>query len=477
MAHTETYIDPNEGFQLDRLAQVTGNPMWDVGYQCMDARPYFEFYNSGLNERWYTTVHPNRCPTARNVLVYEKTTVVHDGESYVAMSYIGPGVQTGTSLVANSADHAYTGTTLTVRMFCVNKWAKCKPIRVNKWGALTDADRSAYDYGLVKIDSAGGAGYSRSGYRYNVPVSGDYFRLTDFAGYNALAECPIKDLRDTFSGDFDVEATHLFSADDIIARGVNVEISLPGMDLRGNWFLGYFFKRLGDPDSAGFYHTFNVRLQDAVAAAGTQGTRFEIDDYEWDEGDTIVIDVIVVFQSNPVQDAEDVRYGKLSSAENYFFLCPDTGEVQPRGRALVIAANCWANSYRYLSFSSIDASATPSGAGYNVSFTVTFIALTTGDTGTREDFYYAFYGSINGTSMTESSKTRVTSPLQNGQTLTGKPVGTVYVSSADMRDNSGYVLVGAGLRIYKWRSQTETYELVDTITMSERNIKVVNGYD
>ena len=112
-----------------------------------------------------------------------------------------------------------------------------------------------------------------------------------------------------------------------------------------------------------------------------------------------------------------------------------------------------------------------------MSFTVTFIALTPSDTGTREDFYYAFYGSINGTSMTESSKTRVTSPLRNGQKLTGKPVGTVYVSSADMRDNSGYVLVGAGLRIYKWRPQTETYDLVDTITMSERNIKVVNGYD
>ena len=121
MAHTETYIDPNEGFLLDRLAQVTGNPMWDVGYQCMDARPYFEFYNSGLNERWYTTVHPNRCPTARNVLVYEKTTVVHDGESYVAMSYIGPGVQPGTYLAPTSADHAYTRGILNVRMFALNK--------------------------------------------------------------------------------------------------------------------------------------------------------------------------------------------------------------------------------------------------------------------------------------------------------------------------------------------------------------------
>lgn len=461
-----------EPLRLDRLASITGNPMLCIGYQCCDLVPYFLFGDS-----LFTKVCSDNCVTPTEVSVYAKTVKTVDGKDYDAMVYAGSGTQEGAGLTYEGNTYTYGSSRIDVRQFNLNKWAAHKPVAVNTVIDLTDNDFYTHNYGLKAIDSSGAG--TRSGYRYDPPgLSSGAFRITDFIGYNPDAECPIKDLREAFSGDFDVEAQHTFLADDIINRSEGVEITLPEMRLSGNWFLGYFFKRKGDDDSEGFYHTFHIRLEDAMAEAGTQGHGFVIDEYMWNEGDEIVIDAIAVFQEYPATDEETVLYGKLSGTGGmHAFLCPDTGEDNPRGRAIVKAVNCWAQSYKRLSFYAVDVTASISGADYTVDFYMTFRNLVQESMGTRESFWYSFFGSVNGEAMTESTKEHRNTPIQYGESISGRPASSAIVTADTMRDDKGYVTVEGGMHIYKFHADTAEYELVYTVQMSSRNVKVTNDFD
>lgn len=80
----------------------------------------------------------------------------------------------------------------------INKWAKFKPLRSNKLGVLTDAERVELNQGLVmtKYTSPADfiAGYEND-YAYLRPrgkaTYNEWFRFLDFNGYNHLAEGPV----------------------------------------------------------------------------------------------------------------------------------------------------------------------------------------------------------------------------------------------------------------------------------------------
>ena len=197
MAHTDTYIDGSLPFSIARVANVTGNPMQDIGYQCRDSRPYFGFaiVSSLLADpEFYTTLAPAKATTETTVNVYTLGSIEVDGVTYDAMTLVGTGTQNGTGLVYNSFHYSYKSN-VAIREFNINKWAKYKPQAVDKLSPITDDERKTaeYPYGLEptmpgnKVVNIHEAGYEYAG----VPGSGDVARLTDFAGYNHAAELGI----------------------------------------------------------------------------------------------------------------------------------------------------------------------------------------------------------------------------------------------------------------------------------------------
>ena len=138
MAHYDDRIDGSLSFSVARLSSVTGNPMYDVGYQCSDTRPYFKFASGST--AYYTTLHPKHAATAKTVSVYSKGA---QREGYDTMSYVGTGSQTGSTLTY--AGVAYTNSGYAsegIRAFAVNRWAKYKPFRNS---AISFASQSACD--------------------------------------------------------------------------------------------------------------------------------------------------------------------------------------------------------------------------------------------------------------------------------------------------------------------------------------------
>ena len=81
----------------------------------------------------------------------------------------------------------------------INKWAKYKPVRYDKLGILTDAERVEANHGLKMTKytspSALVAGFANE-YAYlpprGNPTYGEWFRLRDFDGYNHNAQSPVQ---------------------------------------------------------------------------------------------------------------------------------------------------------------------------------------------------------------------------------------------------------------------------------------------
>ena len=89
------------------------------------------------------------------------------------------------------------------RSVLINKWSKCKPIRVaNVVTPITAAQRQAANYGFSVSEVTGTpetiALSTASGWVYNRPTSGYPYRLTDFDQYFKFAKCPIQ-LTQSFS--------------------------------------------------------------------------------------------------------------------------------------------------------------------------------------------------------------------------------------------------------------------------------------
>ena len=83
------------------------------------------------------------------------------------------------------------------RSVLINKWSKCKPIRVaNVVTPITAAQRQAANYGFSVSEVTGTpetiALSAASGWVYNRPTSGYPYRLTDFDQYFKFAKCPME---------------------------------------------------------------------------------------------------------------------------------------------------------------------------------------------------------------------------------------------------------------------------------------------
>jgi hypothetical protein len=176
------------------IAQCTGNPMMDLGFQCMDSKPYFRYVN-GSNVV-YTTIYPTRnaaAITAGTLIAYTLSSVIKDGITYNAMSYLGTiTTATTTTITYNGTVYTWDNSYKVIRLFLVNKWSWFKPIAgFTQYEDLTDAQiksvndsmeiptyQKAYDCLNGVLDGTGV-------WSYNAPVLGtDTFRLADFIGYD-----------------------------------------------------------------------------------------------------------------------------------------------------------------------------------------------------------------------------------------------------------------------------------------------------
>lgn len=201
-------------YNLVTLSQATGNPMLDLGYQCCDMRPFFKYTNG--NSIIFTTIHPNNLAN-QVVNVYEKYTKKVDGIEYASMQYIGNTTATNFSNITYEGNiYNYTNTHENIRGFFINKWARYKPIQHNKIDELNSfiEGKDTDDFinnncGLtllqVPIPTSGGPMSEKEGlilnmindlkagnffWTYNPPKEGNWFRMTDFIGYNKKAKNP-----------------------------------------------------------------------------------------------------------------------------------------------------------------------------------------------------------------------------------------------------------------------------------------------
>lgn len=200
-------------FNLVSLSKATGNPMLDLGYQCCDMRPYFK-YSDG-NKVYYTTVYPSNI-VSQVLNVYEKTTKNIDGEDCDAMLYVGTTTSANTQTITfDNVEYTYQNQYENIRGFYTNKWAKYKPIKYGGETELTvSEDNSKDDFvknncglelTLTEVPTAGATNYDsliermledlnngRFKWIYRPPNTKDnnWFRMTDFIGYNSKTENP-----------------------------------------------------------------------------------------------------------------------------------------------------------------------------------------------------------------------------------------------------------------------------------------------
>jgi hypothetical protein len=180
--------------------------MLDLGYQCCDMRPYFEYSNG--NNLVYINIHPNNI-VSKNINVYESTKQVVDRIEYTSMKYIGTTSDaTKTTLIYNDITYNYTNTVINVRGFYINKWSLFKPIKLNKISDLNrdyvypdtiqqklehggefkgtfSENTSGIIYGL-KVGTATWNNLHNCAWAYvgvPTPNSNVWFRMTDFEEY------------------------------------------------------------------------------------------------------------------------------------------------------------------------------------------------------------------------------------------------------------------------------------------------------
>lgn len=265
MAHSDTYIDPALPISVARVSKVTGNPMLDVGYQCMDARPYFVFDPDGGasgEDAVMTALHPSRCAAPAQVGVYTS--------SGGAAAYQGTGTQNGGSLSFGGRQYSYGGEHLDLPAGRVNKWSKCKPIRYGKDAALTDTERQGttsdrsegYWYGVnITVQTDSWAEIHDVPFDYRRPRGGSFgepFRLTDFSGYDHAA---VPNLYGMLNADFLV-------TDVDIPAPVSLDIDYGGANSTGLDFLSSVVRETGAGSvESAFSAMYAMVLLDGWAAA------------------------------------------------------------------------------------------------------------------------------------------------------------------------------------------------------------------
>ena len=202
-------------YNLVTLSQVTGNPMLDLGYQCCDMRPYFEYKNN--NNYYYTNIHPTNI-SSQIINVYQKNKIIRDRVEWDSMKYIGTTTSTiNNSIVYDGTTYVFTGNVINIRGFFINKWSLVKPISSNIISELnkeyinpnTSQERKEYGGEFKGSDSQNDlgiiyglkAGTNTWNNLHNCawayvglpnPSKGDWFRMLDFNGYNPKAKPSIE---------------------------------------------------------------------------------------------------------------------------------------------------------------------------------------------------------------------------------------------------------------------------------------------
>lgn len=206
-------------FNLATLSRVTNNPMMDVGYQCSDCRPYFKYARG--TDIIYITIHPNNL-RSQSINVYRKGTKNLDGRDYDSMTYVGNATATTQQTSSSTSTVTFGGSVYTwsgefenIRGFYINKWAKYKPIQ---YGTEQDLRRTiegseiddfvTHNCGLTieykDVPTPGASPNTNSRisamlsdmkagnffWIYNPPTDSNWFRMTDFVGYNKTTRNP-----------------------------------------------------------------------------------------------------------------------------------------------------------------------------------------------------------------------------------------------------------------------------------------------
>ena len=201
-----------EPYNLATLSRATSNPILCAGYQCCDLYPYFKYINNTTT--FYTMISPERL-NSQIVNVYEKYTKNVDGIDYDAMRYIGKTTAANIdSITFDGRIYSYTGEHENIRGFYVNKWAIYKPINTGNEKELkqsSDFDKDDFvqnncglEIRLTPVPTSGATNFDdliasmledlknkKFFWIYNPPKpEKDWFRMTDFLGYNRKAKNP-----------------------------------------------------------------------------------------------------------------------------------------------------------------------------------------------------------------------------------------------------------------------------------------------
>lgn len=178
----------------------------------------------------------------------------------------------------------------------INIWSKNKPMRFNKLGDLTEADKYLLMYGLKFYSNYEEPMDGRRAV-YEPPVPGENdCRLTDFEGYNHKAECPIADFSDLCPHSLNPRTYQKFvvDADLFFNKGENVEIPLPSVAIRYN-YVGLAF--LNRETREGLYYTNGTTIEAAFEQGEQDGQYVSLSNLKCKKGD--IIDVYLISAHRP----------------------------------------------------------------------------------------------------------------------------------------------------------------------------------
>ena len=272
------------------LAQCTGNPMLDLGFQCMDSKPYFKYVNG--SNIVYTTVYPTRntaAITAGVLFVYsikDKVCGLTNDNTQPTVTYKVQDALLGTASAATNSTITFNSIVYTwdnqnpfeiVRLFLVNMWSKFKPLNGFTMVDLTDTNRLNAGYGItanqISIDETDNDKLSalytsllngNNGWFYESPTLDSYKRLTDFlssdgnSGYDKGCENPFTLFAVNANG-MDGEYHKIYISRDSSGTGltanikVGVKSDFPPTDHPTNLTFADLSGALGDIQNSGGY--------------------------------------------------------------------------------------------------------------------------------------------------------------------------------------------------------------------------------
>ena len=253
-------------YNLVTLSKATGNPMLDLGYQCCDKRPYFEYKNG--NNYYYTNIHPINI-SSQIINVYQKEKRIIDRIEWDSMKYIGTTTNTrSNTIVYEDTTYTFTGVVINIRGFFINKWSLVKPISSNVINELnktyvypnTSYQREEYggefkggdtqnDLGIIYGLKAGTNTWNNlhnCAWAYvglPDPNKGDWFRMLDFNGYNPKAKPSLEGFSEEL-----LNIKKIYTSDDYPLNvswynngvdGTNVDI-LKCVNITGNSLKNYY---------------------------------------------------------------------------------------------------------------------------------------------------------------------------------------------------------------------------------------------